>query len=951
MVVNDLPGEECRIAVVRDQHLEELYTERTSQATSVGNIYKGKVTKVEPAIQAAFIDFGGRQSGFLHITDLHPKYFPGKERAERVGKKIPRRDRPPIQDCLSRGDEVLVQVLKEGIGTKGPTLTSYLSIPGRHMVMMPGMNKVGVSRKVEDDDQRREMRRILDSLDLPDECGFILRTAGLGQNKTELKRDVAYLSRLWKLMDKRIKKVGAPCALYTESDLLIRTIRDVLRPGIEAVIVDSESAYQRAADFLRVVAPRSAPKVIRYTHPTPIFHAFDVERQIELIHNREVPLPSGGALVIEQTEAMVAIDVNSGRSRAARDSETNAYRTNCEAVDEICRQLRLRDLGGLIVNDLIDMRMNRHRRAIEDRFRENLKRDRAKTTTLRISEFGLLEMTRQRMRPSLRKAHFMDCPHCNGRGEIKIPDSVAADAIRQVGYLLQYDRIQRVELVCAPRVATVLLSTKRREMVRLEDASGKSIDVRVSDAFAIDHTEYYAYDDRNADVDVEKLKPLPQPTLEDLQKASEQAEEVGAPEQMADDSGRRKKKKRRRRRKGGPADAAAVALSGGYEISEGGGESESAEPSVNGQAEADGEADGDGDGSTGSKRRKRRRRRRGGKGRQSGETAPTTDAADDSGEQGQPAAAKESSSKKQKGDRSAPKTGKGADDRPVRIHQLARELNVRSKQIVERCQAEGVAVKNHMSTLTAEQIDLVRSWFTATTDDSRPDDTPPSSSVEQSGDDGGEKKGGRSRRGGRRRRRGGRSRSSGSSEGPGGDQQDSALQEGDVAAADDSENDSGRSRRRQKSRQASGDSTACEGSQATSDESEPEESGSRGRMSKKSRKKQQSRRKKGGGESKEPQADGESGDEATDGDSSDTSRTKSSGRKKSSSRSRKKKTSTGASASEDSSKSTSEADTTAGSADDSKQSPGRKSGRRVLYRNRRKPARIAADEAEPVEDR
>jgi ribonuclease E len=218
------------------------------------------------------------------------------------------------------------------------------------------MDRVGVSRKVEDEEKRRAMREILDSLDLPDGFGFILRTAGFGQTKTELKRDAAYLMRLWKVMDKRIKKVGAPCELYRESDLLIRTVRDVLRPSIKAIIVDSESAFERISAFLRVVTPRSAPTVLCYRRHAPIFHAFDIERQIELIHSREVPLPSGGRLVIDQTEALVAIDVNSGRSRSARDSETNAYETNLEAADEICRQLRLRDLGGLIVNDLIDMR-------------------------------------------------------------------------------------------------------------------------------------------------------------------------------------------------------------------------------------------------------------------------------------------------------------------------------------------------------------------------------------------------------------------------------------------------------------------------------------------------------------------------------------------------------------------------------------------------------------------
>jgi ribonuclease E len=230
MLVNDVPGEECRIAIVRGGRLEELFTERAATATSVGNIYKGRVSNVESAIQAAFVDYGQAQRGFLHISDLHPRYFPGGEQSEKVGRKTARHDRPLIQRALKRGDEILVQVLKEGIGTKGPTLTGYLSIPGRLMVMMPYMDKVGVTRRVEDEDERRSMREVLDSLDLPDDFGFILRTAGMGQTKRELNRDVAYLTRMWKVMEKRIAKTGAPAELYTESDLVPRTVLVVLLP-------------------------------------------------------------------------------------------------------------------------------------------------------------------------------------------------------------------------------------------------------------------------------------------------------------------------------------------------------------------------------------------------------------------------------------------------------------------------------------------------------------------------------------------------------------------------------------------------------------------------------------------------------------------------------------------------------------------------------------------------
>src|SRR5689334_6312968 len=300
MLISYTPGEECRVAVVEDGKLEEFHSERASSISRVGNIYVGTVTNVEPSIQAAFVDFGVEHHGFLHVTDVHPRYFPGEddETTERVGKKTPRRDRPPIQKCFKRGDQVEVQVLKEGVGTKGPTLTSYLSIPGRFLVMMPQMDRVGVSRKVEDEDQRRQMREILDQLDLPDGFGFILRTAELERTKLELKRDLAYLQRLWKDMEKRWSKGNKPRLLYSESDLLVRALRDMLTTEIDRIVIDDESAMARAAKFLKIVAPRSATHLFRYTGKTPIFHAMGVEEQIRTIHSREVPLPSGGRLVI-----------------------------------------------------------------------------------------------------------------------------------------------------------------------------------------------------------------------------------------------------------------------------------------------------------------------------------------------------------------------------------------------------------------------------------------------------------------------------------------------------------------------------------------------------------------------------------------------------------------------------------------------------------------------------
>ncbi|MDX2147100.1 MAG: Rne/Rng family ribonuclease [Planctomycetota bacterium] len=515
MIINYVPGEECRVALVEGNKLEELHVERFSSVSRVGNIYVGRVNNVEAAIQAAFVDFGVGENGFLHVSDLHPRYFPGEdvdETTERVGRKTPRRDRPPIQHALRRGQEVLVQVLKEGVGTKGPTLTSYLSIPGRFLVMMPNMDKVGVSRKVEDEELRRKMREILDQLDLPEGFGFILRTAGMDRTKVELKRDLAYLQRLWKDMERRLKVGSKPRLLFSESDLLVRSLRDLLSTDISEVIIDDEKALKRAARFMKIVAPRGQAKLLHFPGKMPIFHAFGIEQQITMIHAREVPLPSGGRLVIDQTEALVAIDVNSGKSRDARDAERNAFTTNLEAVDEICRQLRLRDLGGIIVNDLIDMRDSKHRREVETRFKDRLKRDRARTTTAPISAFGILEMTRQRMRGSHESLHFLDCPTCRGRGLVQKPDSVATDALRDLAALLDLENVAKVELVVAPRVAGELLSTKRQLLGRIERRSGKHVDVRVSEAVPVDRVTFYAYDGVGNDIDLNNLPKLRPPS-------------------------------------------------------------------------------------------------------------------------------------------------------------------------------------------------------------------------------------------------------------------------------------------------------------------------------------------------------------------------------------------------------------------------------------------------------
>ena len=658
MVVNYVPGEDCRIAILEDGQLEDVFSEHTNKVSRVNNIYVGRVTNVEASIQAAFIDFGTEENGFLHISDIHPQYFAkGDDKTERVGKKTPHRERPPIQDCLKKGQEIIVQVLKEGVGTKGPSLTSYLSIPGRFLVMMPGMDKVGVSRKEEDDDKRKAAKTILNALDLPDGFGFILRTAGFDRNKTELKRDLAYLNRLWTDMEKRRKGGRKPRLLYSESDLLVRTVRDLLSSEMDRVVIDSEAALKRVARFVKIAAPRSHAKLAHYVGTSPIFHAYGIERQIEEIHAREVELPSGGRLVIDQTEALVAIDVNSGKSRGAKDAETNAYKTNLEAVDAICRQLRLRDLGGLVVNDLIDMRYSSHRKDIENRFKERLKKDRAKTTVAPISEFGLLEMTRQRMRGSMESQHFADCPICRGRGLVQRPGSVADSALRDLASLVDHPKVHRAELVVHPRVASELLSTRRSSLIRVELSAGKTVDVRVSDSLPMDRFALYAYESNGNDIDTEKIKKMtkPKPNIvdwvdadseddswavdlanesdestvlklaEDFAKKAEQAEKAGLPiddstplqiEPELDENGEPIKKKRRRRRRGkGRSEGEGTENESGGSSESESSERTSKDSDSGSRNESESETNEDG-----TPRKKRRRRRGRGRSRSEGES-------------------------------------------------------------------------------------------------------------------------------------------------------------------------------------------------------------------------------------------------------------------------------------------------------------------------------------------
>jgi len=536
MLINVAQPEECRIAIVEDGSLEELYIERTSQDNYVGNIYKGKVVNLEPSIQAAFVDFGVGRNGFLHISDIEPQYYrqggydPSKpldgssprdepedadddqvgdedharprsrQRGQRPGARP--RIKPPIQDILRRGDEVLVQVIKEGMGTKGPTLSTYISIPGRYLVLMPALGRVGVSRKIEDDEVRRKLRDVMLELNPPKGLGFIVRTAGIDRTKRELSRDLAYLLRLWKVIVRRIKKYPAPIDIYEESDMIIRTIRDIFTGDVDSIYIDEPAAYERAKEFLQIVMPRYVNRLQLYEGREPLFHKYNLDHEISMIHQRKVPLRQGGSIVIDQTEALVAIDVNSGNFRADDSAEETAYQMNLLAAREIARQLRLRDLGGVVVNDFIDMRKEKHRRNVERALRDAVKRDRARTKILRTSPFGLIEMTRQRIRPSLKRSVYKDCPGCCGSGVVKTAESMAIEVVRTLIMCTQNSDICKVSVCVCDDVATYLNNKKRRELSKLEDDNHLSVQIYGVEGVSPEHLAIECCDSQGREVKI-----------------------------------------------------------------------------------------------------------------------------------------------------------------------------------------------------------------------------------------------------------------------------------------------------------------------------------------------------------------------------------------------------------------------------------------------------------------
>ncbi|RMG14284.1 MAG: Rne/Rng family ribonuclease [Planctomycetota bacterium] len=475
MLINVAEAEESRVAVVEDDVLSELYVERASEEKYLGNIYKGRVANIEPSIQAAFVDFGQDINGFLHVSDIMPAY--GKDA----------KDRQDITQVLSKGQEVLVQITKDQIRTKVPTLTTYISLPGRYLVLMPSISKCGVSKKITSEEERQKLRRLLKELDPPAGMGYIVRTAGVDRTKEELSRDLDYLLNLWKAILKRVKTQESPATIYKETDLVIRSIRDLFVSDIDEIVVDDYDVYVRAKEFLHGVMPRYEDKVKYYAGPVPLFHKYHVEQQIEGLNAKRVPLPSGGSLVIEQTEALVAIDVNSGKFKGEKNLEETAYRTNLLAAEEIARQVRLRDLGGLIVCDFIDMKEQKHRNAVERHLRAHLRKDRARVRVARMSRFSLVEMTRQRVRESLKRTTYEMCEHCQGTGYVKSVESVALQVLREIKLrMVEHPEAERVQVACVEEVAKYLRTKKQASLDALTERFGQSVELNPSRDLRVD---------------------------------------------------------------------------------------------------------------------------------------------------------------------------------------------------------------------------------------------------------------------------------------------------------------------------------------------------------------------------------------------------------------------------------------------------------------------------------
>ncbi len=473
ILINAIDPEECRVAKVKANKLEEFYIESAAREITQGNIYKGVISRIEPSLQAVFVDYGAERHGFLQKHEIHSDYFQDSESGDHSIDKI-----------VKRGQEVMVQVTKEPFMKKGAMLTTHISLAGRHLVLMPGSDKLGISRKIEDEEERNRLKDLMDKLKPPEGFGLIVRTVGINSTKTLLSRDLKYLLRLWKTIKQSVMKEPAPALIYRERDLVLRSIRDYFTPDVNEILIDNPSVYHEVRKFIKIIS-RKHHKIVRlYKGAKPIFTKFEIENQIAPIFESRVNLKSGGSIVIEQTEALVSIDVNSGKSTQERSIEKTAFLTDLEAAEEIARQLRLRDLGGLIVIDFIDMQEPKHRSEVERRLRSCAGDDKAKTKVGKISRFGLLEMSRQRIRPSIEFGTYLTCRHCQGKGLVASTETLAVGFLRKLSLETLKPGITSVKGVVPADVADYLLNKKRKEIAELEERRTLSVVIEGAQSMA-----------------------------------------------------------------------------------------------------------------------------------------------------------------------------------------------------------------------------------------------------------------------------------------------------------------------------------------------------------------------------------------------------------------------------------------------------------------------------------
>ncbi|MGD8296818.1 MAG: Rne/Rng family ribonuclease [Desulfobacterales bacterium] len=466
ILINAVDPEECRVATVKENKLEQFHVESSLKEITHGNIYKGIISRIEPSLQAVFVDYGAERHGFLQRNEIHSDYFLDTSTGEHAINKL-----------VKRGQELMVQVIKDPFMKKGAMLTTHISLPGRYMVLRPGNETIGISRKIDNEEERQRLRDIVGKLKLPEDFGVIVRTAAANISKTALSKDLNYLFRLWKKIKGSVMKNKAPALLYKDRHLVIRSVRDSFSPEVAEILIDDASLYKEVKDFIKLFS-RGHDKVVKhYKGAKPIFSKFQLEDQIASIFESRVSLKSGGTLVIEQTEALVSIDVNSGKSTHEKNIEQTAFQTDLEAAEEIARQLRLRDLGGLIVIDFIDMKDPKHRAEVERTLRKHIKEDKARSKVGKISRFGLLEMSRQRIRPSIEFGSHLPCRYCQGKGLVPSPETLGIGFLRKLSLETLKEKANRVKGIVPLEVADYLLNKKRREIVDIEERRGLSVEI------------------------------------------------------------------------------------------------------------------------------------------------------------------------------------------------------------------------------------------------------------------------------------------------------------------------------------------------------------------------------------------------------------------------------------------------------------------------------------------